>query len=187
MDQILTNHSSPTTIKKLHVCRLYLQVTLLSDITNLKGDKHLTNSLQGIREKHRTSTYAWPRQQHPNAHSWKLCEKILQTIYCSPTSNFLCTSLWFRRWKNCSIVHHRYLYFTLEQEIYYRDHPNITQWFASTPTRKYISLIPAKNSTCARIPSDTYPINPIYHTIFQIESSIVIITPSGTFFKDLVE
>ena len=127
MDQILTNHSSPTTIKKLHVCRLYLQVTLLSDITNLKGDKHLTNSLQGIREKHRTSTYAWPRQQHPNAHSWKLCEKILQTIYCSPTSNFLCTSLWFRRWKNCSIVHHRYLYFTLEQEIYYRDHPNITQ------------------------------------------------------------
>ena len=58
MDRILTIYSSPTTIKKLHACRLYLQVTLLSDITNLKGDKLLMNSIHGIREPYRPSAYA---------------------------------------------------------------------------------------------------------------------------------
>ena len=69
MDTILTNYSSLITIKKLHVCRLYLQVTLLSDITNLKGDKILMTSVQGLRDQHRLSAYVWPRQQRPNAHS----------------------------------------------------------------------------------------------------------------------
>ena len=49
MDRILTNHFSPTAIKKLHACRLYLQVTLLSGIANLKGDRLLMNSLHGMR------------------------------------------------------------------------------------------------------------------------------------------
>ena len=59
-------------INKLHAYRLYLQVTLLSDITNLKGDKILSSSLQGKRAQHRSSAYGWPRQQRPNTHSWKL-------------------------------------------------------------------------------------------------------------------
>ena len=54
--QMLTPSSSLTTIKKLHAYILYLQVTLLSDIT----------SLQRIRANHRTSSYAWPHQQHSN-------------------------------------------------------------------------------------------------------------------------
>ena len=99
MDTILTNYSSPITIKKLHVCRLYLQVTLLSDITNLKGDKILMTSLQGLRDQHRLSTYVWPRQQRPNAHSWKLWKNILIKLYCSPTSQFIRIPLRLRRWK----------------------------------------------------------------------------------------
>ena len=46
MDHILTNSSSLTTTKKLHAYRLYLQITLLSEIITLKGDKLLTTSLQ---------------------------------------------------------------------------------------------------------------------------------------------
>ena len=69
MKQILTHSSFLATIKKLHVCRLYLRVALLSDITTLKGEKLLTTSLQGIKVNHRTSVFAWPRQQRPNAHS----------------------------------------------------------------------------------------------------------------------
>ena len=127
MDRILTNYSSLTTIKKLHACRLYLQVTLLSDITNLKGDKLLPNSINGIREPHRHSAYAWPRQQRPNEHSWKLWKTMLQQLYSSPTSQFIRSPLRLRRWNNCSTVLHRYLYSTLEQEIYQRDHSKITQ------------------------------------------------------------
>ena len=77
-EQILTHSSSLTTIKKLRAYRLYLQVTLLSDIITLKGDTLLTTSLQGIRENQRTSAYVWPHQQRPNAHSWKLWQTILR-------------------------------------------------------------------------------------------------------------
>ena len=97
MDRILTNYSSPITIKKLHACRLYLQATLLSDITNLKGDKLLTNGLHGLREQYRTSAYAWPRQQRPNAHSWKLWKNMLKNLYCSPNSHFIRAPLRLRR------------------------------------------------------------------------------------------
>ena len=38
MENILTNSFSVTTNKKLNAYRLYLQVTFLSKITNLKGD-----------------------------------------------------------------------------------------------------------------------------------------------------
>ena len=89
MDHILTNSSSLTTTKTLHVCRLYLQVTIFSDITALKGDTLLTTSLQGIRDKNQPSAYAWPRQQYPNEYSWKLWKLMLRTIYCSSSSNFL--------------------------------------------------------------------------------------------------
>ena len=39
---------------------------------HLKDDKILMTSLQGKRDQHRPSAYDWPRQQRPNAHSWKL-------------------------------------------------------------------------------------------------------------------
>ena len=187
MDHILTNYSYPITIKKLHACRLYLQVTLLSDITNLKGDKVLTNRLHDIREKHRPSAYDWHRQQRPNAHSWKLWKKMLQKLYCSPNSHFIRTPLRLRKWEYYSTVLHRYLYSPLEQEIHQRDHSNITEWFALKPTRKYISVIPSTNSKCTSLPPDIYPITPINHTIFKIEPSTAIITPSPAFCKDFAD
>ena len=45
LDDILTHTSSPLSSKKLLVCRLYLQITLLSDITNIKGTTLLPNIL----------------------------------------------------------------------------------------------------------------------------------------------
>ena len=96
MDRILTNYSSLTTIKKRHAYRLYLQVTLLSYITNLKGDKLLMNSINGIRKPHRPSVYDWPRQQRPNEHSWKLWMTMLQQLYSSPTIQFIRSPLLLR-------------------------------------------------------------------------------------------
>ena len=61
MDHNLINSSSLTTTKKIHAYRLYLQVTLLSDSTTLKGDKLLTTSLQRIRDNNQPSAYDWPR------------------------------------------------------------------------------------------------------------------------------
>ena len=49
IDNVLTSSSSLTILKKIHACRLYLQVTFLLDIANLKGDSTLSHSVQGIR------------------------------------------------------------------------------------------------------------------------------------------
>ena len=45
LDDILTHTSSLLSSKKLLVCRLYLQITLLSDITNIKDTTLLPNIL----------------------------------------------------------------------------------------------------------------------------------------------
>ena len=171
----------------IHVCRLYLQITLLSDITNLKGDKLLMNSINGIREPHRPSSCDWPRQQHPNEHSWKLWKTILQQLYSSLTSQFIRSSLRLRRWNNCSTVLHRYLYSTLEQEIYQRDHSKITQWFASKIMHKHISIISSTNSACLSLPPDAYSILPINNTTFKVEPSSAIIPPSRDFCNDFAD
>ena len=184
MERILTHFYSLTIIKKFHACGLYLQVTLLSDINTLKGDKLLTTSLQGIRTNHRTSSYAWPRQQRPNVYSWKLWKRWCEQSIALPPVISSNKSLRLRRWINVSTIHYHYLYSPLEQEIYQRDHSTITQWFASAITREYISLLPSTNSTCIRIPPDAYPIKKITPNTFQIEPSTANITPSRTFFKD---
>ena len=109
---------------------------------------------------------------------------MLRKIYCSLSINFLKQSFRLRRWINCSTIHHHYLYSPLEHEIYQQHYSTITQWFASTITRKSISILPSKNCTCTSIPSDTYPIKQLNPTTIHIEPSTSIITPSRTFFHN---
>ena len=70
---------------------------------------------------------------------------MLQTLYCSQNNSFIRTPLRLRRWTTCSTVLHRYLYSPIEKEIYQQEHSTITQWFASPPNRKLLSLIPSIN------------------------------------------
>ena len=118
MDNVLTNSSSITTLKKTNACCLYLQVTFLSDTTNLEGDSLLPNFLQEIQTQHRTSKYDWPLQQRPNYHSWKLWKQMLHSIYYSSSSNRLQQSFRLKRWIKCTMVKHRYQYSPIEKQIY---------------------------------------------------------------------
>ena len=110
IDNVLTNLSPITTLKNIHVCRLYLQVTSLLDITNLKGNFILPNSLQGIRAQHRNSKYDCTFQQRSNSHSWKLWNKMIRSIYRTSSSNHLKQSFHLKRWIKCTMVQHIYHY-----------------------------------------------------------------------------
>ena len=68
--------------------------------------------------------------------------------------------------------------------MYHQDHSNITQWFASKPIRKLISIIPSTNSKCISLPPDVYPIIPIDQTTFKIEPSTAIVISSPNFCTD---
>ena len=69
IDDILTNISSTTSLKKLLACRLHLHITLLSEIADINGASILNNVLIGSRTKNRHQTLAWSLQQKPNIHS----------------------------------------------------------------------------------------------------------------------
>ena len=55
-------NTSPTTLKKLKTCRLFLQVTLLSDISTIREDKLLQSALTRERLFLQNSTLQWPKK-----------------------------------------------------------------------------------------------------------------------------
>ena len=55
--------------KQIIACRLYLQVTLLSNITDIKGTSIMNTALIESRYKYRYYTSDWSLQQKPNIHS----------------------------------------------------------------------------------------------------------------------
>ena len=85
MNDILTSITSITSRKKLFACRLYLQVTLLSNIIDIKDTSLLNNILIGSRSKYRHQTSSWPLQKS-NIHSWNLWNRTLRRIYCRTIS-----------------------------------------------------------------------------------------------------
>ena len=63
IDDILTHTSSISSHKKLLACRLYLQTTLLSDITDVKSSFLIPNILLGTRSSNMHHNISWPLQK----------------------------------------------------------------------------------------------------------------------------
>ena len=83
MDDIHKYTSSITTLKLLNACRFYLQITFLSDITNLAGDKILQGATTGQKQDLPTSKLRWPIQRKPNKTTWQVWRSALLTMYCN--------------------------------------------------------------------------------------------------------
>ena len=66
MDDIHKYTSSIAALKLLNVCRFYIQITFLSDITNLAGDKIIQGTTSGQKQDLPTSKLRWPTQRKPN-------------------------------------------------------------------------------------------------------------------------
>ena len=82
MDDITLHISSIKCLKKNKVCRLYLQMTLLWEITSIRGDEVLSSVVTGERNISQHSNYQWPKQKHPDTKTWKLWHNTISKIYC---------------------------------------------------------------------------------------------------------
>ena len=71
VDIITKNVSSKLTLQRLNACRLFLQVTLLSETASVDGKFIKHSILQGKRNSI-ASTKIWPRQKSPNKATWKM-------------------------------------------------------------------------------------------------------------------
>jgi hypothetical protein len=64
-------------MRRLNQCRLYLQVTLLSEITLANGHNILPSYIQGNKHANQRSLLTWPRQDRPPLKAWQEWTKRL--------------------------------------------------------------------------------------------------------------
>ena len=81
-------------LEMINACRLYLQVSRISDISTPDGRRILHKMLHGeytIDEIHafRKTTYTWPRQEKPNEQAWKIWHLALTKTACNHTGLLL--------------------------------------------------------------------------------------------------
>ena len=91
MELALKRHgdSAVLTLRRINACRLYLQVTLLSDICTRDGRKIQAEVLSTSNPTtNSTSTLRWPYQPKPSAISWRLFHALLRSL-CIPGTNYL--------------------------------------------------------------------------------------------------
>ena len=81
MDAWDKENLSTDTLQKLNYCRMYLQITRLSDIVTNDGHHIQAGYLQGTLVN-QYSTHTWPKQQKPSSNVCKLWKnKLYQTFY----------------------------------------------------------------------------------------------------------
>ena len=62
-----------------NLCRMYLQVSLLSDISTADGESIQTHFWKGIQQ--RKGKGWWPKQPRPSERAWKVWRRILKTTF----------------------------------------------------------------------------------------------------------
>ena len=86
MDIITKNIKSLITLQRLKACRLYLNISLLSESGSANGKMIKPNILQGKRNSIESTTM-WPRQKSPDKATWKMWRSILKRNFCSYDNN----------------------------------------------------------------------------------------------------
>ena len=87
MENVLdTKRFTTTELEIINACRLYLQVSRVSDIATINGKRVLTKMLSGEYTQEDIlefrTTYTWPHQERPNSVAWKLWTEALTSTIC---------------------------------------------------------------------------------------------------------
>ena len=75
-------------MKILNACRMYYQVTRVSDITTPDGSRLMAKISNGTLSREQFNVVykpqnEWPEQERPNKTSWKLWQKALRLMVCN--------------------------------------------------------------------------------------------------------
>ena len=83
MDYVRQYTYSTHQLKLINAYRFYLQVTFLSEVTNLEGDSIIHSAIIGNKHGLPTSKLKWSNQSKPNKEIWQVWKTSLLTMYCS--------------------------------------------------------------------------------------------------------
>lgn len=126
MDHFLSYTTSPTILKQLNACRIFLDVTLLSDITTEDRQNLSPQFYNGIHSFTNSSKLLYPFQSNPNATAWRHWKNVLHRLTIENTRQ-LTTPL--RHWKCSGPLLLRHWPFLL-------DHKN-NKLFVQLPDKQY--------------------------------------------------
>ena len=170
MDTITQKINSKLTLQRINACLLFLQITLLSEITSANGKFIKLNILNGQRNSN-ASTKIWPRQKTPDEATWKLWRALIKRIYCS-YDNTISRQSQLGAWKcksNQLARKYRFLYSPALHEIYDKQGKKIVSWFATDAKRTAIEKNVDSQDVESSIPADAHPIKHIKKNKFYIK------------------
>ncbi len=149
MEIFQAHNFSPSQLRQLNHCRLFLQVITISDIATADGKRILPSALQGIRASDRSSSLQWPRQESPPKPVWDLWRLALSHF---STQSRLNQSL--GRWVNKP--HQTWVwYMDLPTKIVYRLLPDAT-WVAYSAVTSPSTQTRSTRQTRTWYNDDTY-------------------------------
>ena len=170
MDDILSSISSTKIRRQLNACRLFLQITFISELTNIDGTHLITGILKGDNSKMSTTTRHWPKQGSPTHSTWKVWSKVITQLYCvKPHSTILRKENKLGHWltsHSSRTQSHQFSYSPSHQEIYEQTTQGNKQWFATAVRASIFHTDKATEQTCDMIPNDSFPIKKILITLF---------------------
>jgi ribonuclease HI len=88
MEWVSRDRHSQREIRQIQAVRLYLQVTLLSEITDATGDRINQEFLTPNQRKSK-STWLWPRQEKPSRQAWITWRKFVQSTFTTGSFKLL--------------------------------------------------------------------------------------------------
>ena len=84
-------------LQRINRCRIFLRVTMLSEISSCDGKTLLPSIWQGQPPPNSFSTLLWPRQSRPSGPSWRLWRRYLQSALSPGNYNCYSTQLRLHR------------------------------------------------------------------------------------------
>ncbi len=171
---------SNTQIRKINACRLYLQVTLVSDISTTCGRTVLTSYYQGNKQlRPNRPFHIYPRQNKPNSGTWALWRKALNAIFLREDKQSWKTPLgaWQRQegksqlWKSYADL--EYLYQRQEWEERFTRHSLIK---INRRDNQYTE----HGAETEELPSTSYPVTAIHRAnSFEVQRVEFFTIPSS--------
>ena len=81
MYEFIQLNLTKTELIQLNACRMYLQVSLLSDITTPNAKTIIMQFLREKKPKYPCVAFKWPNQDFPNKPAWTRWFKRIQQIF----------------------------------------------------------------------------------------------------------
>jgi len=158
MNTILDSNRSVTEWKQINACRVYLQVTFLSDITTIDGKFLLPGVIKGTNDNIPKSKLEWPTRISPDKNTWKLWSQTITSIYCmSKHSTTLWRDYilghWTTNYTECLRLHLYYFSPSLD-EIFDAPTRGFHQYFPNKIRTRQYNINLASGQTTENVPAD---------------------------------